>query len=123
MNQEKINDSSKEFIRANTITDLLIEKQVEDVLLLDLQSFHTFTDFFIIGTVDNVRQSKTVSDLIHKQKDIFTNGAVIQDGNSDSGWTLLDVGGIVIHLFTRDTREYYDLESLWSDAKTILRIH
>ena len=123
MNQEKISKTDKEFVRANVLTDILVDKQIADVLLLDLRNFQTFADFFIIGTVDNVRKAKTVIDLIYKQKKEFSNIQIKQDGGPESNWILLDVAGIVIHLFTQEARVFYDLETLWSDAKTVLRIH
>ena len=123
MNQEKIRNTDKEFVRANSLTDILAEKQVADILLLDLRSLQTFADFFIIGTVDNIRQAKTVIDLIFKQKKELGTSLIKQDGGPESEWILLDVGGVVIHLFSKETREYYDIESLWSSAKTILHIH
>jgi|TARA_B100001029_G_C14792449_1_gene302581 ribosome-associated protein len=123
LNQEKIRNTDKEFVRANSLTDILAEKQVADILLLDLRSLQTFADFFIIGTVDNIRQAKTVIDLIFKQKKELGTSLIKQDGGPESEWILLDVGGVVIHLFNKETREYYDLESLWSSAKTILHIH
>ena len=123
LNQEKIRNTDKEFVRANSLTDILAEKQVADILLLDLRSLQTFADFFIIGTVDNIRQAKTVIDLIFKQKNELGTSLIKQDGGPESEWILLDVGGVVIHLFSKETREYYDIESLWSSTKTILHIH
>ena len=123
LNQEKIRNTDEEFKRANSLIDILVDKQVADVLLLDLRSLQTFADFFIIGTVDNIRQAKTVIDLILKQKKELRTSLIKQDGGPESDWILLDVGGVVIHLFNKETREYYDLESLWSSAKTILHIH
>ncbi|MFL2634238.1 MAG: ribosome silencing factor [Dehalococcoidia bacterium] len=123
LNQEKIRNTDKEFVRANSLTDILAEKQVADILLLDLRSLQTFADFFIIGTVDNIRQAKTVIDLIFKQKKELGTSLIKQDGGPESEWILLDVDGVVIHLFSKETREYYDIESLWSSAKTILHIH
>ncbi|MBI51916.1 MAG: ribosome silencing factor [Chloroflexi bacterium] len=123
LNQEKIRNTDEEFKRANSLTDILADKQVADILLLDLRALQTFADFFIIGTVDNIRQAKTVVDLISKQKKELGASLIKQDGGPESDWILLDVSGVVIHLFNKETREYYDLESLWSSAKTILRIH
>lgn len=123
LNQEKIRNTDKEFVRANSLTDILAEKQVADILLLDLRLLQTFADFFIIGTVDNIRQAKTVIDLIFKQKKELGTSLIKQDGGPESEWILLDVDGVVIHLFSKETREYYDIESLWSSAKTILHIH
>ena len=116
LNQEKIRNTDKEFVRANSLTDILAEKQVADILLLDLRSLQTFADFFIIGTVDNIRQAKTVIDLIFKQKKELGTSLIKQDGGPESEWILLDVGGVVIHLFNKETREYYDLESFWSNG-------
>ena len=60
---------------------------------------------------------------VHKQKKELGNVPIKQDGGPESGWILLDASGVVIHLFSLESRGYYDLESLWSEAKTILRVH
>lgn len=86
LNQEKIRNTDKEFVRANSLTDILAEKQVADILLLDLRSLQTFADFFIIGTVDNIRQAKTVIDLIFKQKKELGTSLIKQDGGPESEW-------------------------------------
>jgi ribosome-associated protein len=44
------------------------------------------------------------------------------EGQSGEGWLVLDYGDVVVHLFSPDMREYYDLEELWSDGKVLLRV-
>ncbi len=59
-----------------------------------------------------------VNDMVRKNYEMHPK----QEGRSDGGWLVLDIGDIVVHLFSPDQREYYDLEQLWSLGKTRLRL-
>ena len=68
----------------------------------------------------NVRQVRTIAEEIEKKlKDEGHSGPVRTEGLQDASWVLLDYGDFVVHVFMRETRSYYDLERLWSDAPRI----
>ncbi|HCU80447.1 MAG: ribosome silencing factor [Chloroflexi bacterium] len=107
---------------AHNAVDILADRQVSDIVLLDLTELSAFADYFVIGTVDNIRQARAVIDSI--QKNLQINGTRIRpEGDPESGWVLMDTqDGLIIHLFSLDTRYHYDLEGLWSHGKEIVRV-
>ena len=107
---------------AHNAVDILADRQVSDIVLLDLTELSAFADYFVIGTVDNIRQARAVIDSI--QKNLQISGSRIRpEGDPESGWVLMDTQeGLIIHLFSMDARDHYDLENLWGHAKEIVRV-
>lgn len=82
--------------------------------MLDVSQVASFTDYFVIATALNGRHMGALLNAF--EKDLANEGvkSLRTEGNSNSGWVLVDFGPVVVHLFTPLDREYYDLESLWS---------
>lgn len=98
----------------------LDDKKLEDIVILDLDGVTTLSDFFIIATASSSPQMKAGSDAVYKElKEEGVTPYAENDNNSDSLWYLTDYGFLVIHLFTQEGREYYDLDKLWHEAKKI----
>ncbi len=77
-------------------------------------------DYFVIATGNNRRQLHAISEEIdHHLEDELGDHRMGIEGYSDSRWILLDYGSVVIHLFDAETREFYALEELWSDAARV----
>ena len=72
------------------------------------------------GTSDRMLDALAKGVLETTKKDYKKKGRV--EGQSGEGWMVLDFGDVVVHLFSADVREYYDLEELWSDGKVLLRV-
>jgi ribosome-associated protein len=91
-------------------------------LLLDIKEVANFTDYFVLcnGTSDRMLDALAKGVLEALKKDFKKRGRV--EGQSQEGWLVLDFGDVVVHLFAPETREYYDLEELWSDGKVLLRL-
>lgn len=90
--------------------------------MLDLKEIASFTDYFVVcnGTSDRMLDAlaKSVVDEMrsqHKKK-----GRV--EGEARDGWLVVDYGDVVVHLFSPDQRDYYQLEELWSEGKILLRL-
>ena len=108
---------------AHTIVEALEEKKGEDILLLDLVGIASFTNHFVICSGGSERTLKALSEEIRRViKDAFDQRPMQVEGDSRSGWILLDYGGVILHLFSPALREYYGLEQLWSDGRVVLRI-
>ncbi len=90
--------------------------------MLDLKDIASFTDYFVVcnGTSDRMLDAlaKSVVDEMrsqHKKK-----GRV--EGEARDGWLVVDYGDVVVHLFSPDQRDYYQLEELWDEGKILLRL-
>ncbi len=112
--------ATDEAIRAARVAGTAIsDKKGEDVKLLDLSQLLVVTDVFLIASGTSTRHVKTlVSDAEDALRDIDRN-PIRREGTDHGQWVLLDYGDLIIHVFDRETREYYDLERLWADAPRI----
>ncbi len=107
---------------AQSLLDVLVDRQASDVVLLDLTALTAFTDYFVIGTVDNIRQARAVTDALTEAAHAVGRDTRIE-GSAEDGWILVDAGdGIFVHLFSLEARIYYDLEGLWHRAQEIVRV-
>ena len=98
---------------AKKIMTILEEKKATDILALDISEISTLADYFILASAENVRQLDALEDAV--EEDVRLE--VKKEGESSSGWILMDYRDIVVHLFTKEQRAFYDLEKIWSDAK------
>ena len=98
---------------AKKIMTILEEKKATDILALDISEISTLADYFILASAENVRQLDALEDAVEEDVRLEVN----KEGESSSGWILMDYRDIVVHLFTKDQRAFYDLEKIWSDAK------
>ncbi len=106
---------------AHHVVDLLVDRQAADVVMLDLTSLSTFTDYFVIATAGNERQLSALIETLdadaHESDLPFR-----QEGTPDGGWVLVDLGTVVVHLFSLEKRAYYNLEGLWRRAQEVVRV-
>ena len=91
---------------------LIEEKKGEQTVVIDLRDVSIPTGYFVITGADNRAQVKAiVSELMEK----LPMKSIHREGLSERRWVILDYGGVVVHVFLREAREFYDIESLWSD--------
>ena len=102
--------------------DLAVGKMGEDVLLLDIRAVSTIADYFVICSCASERQAQAIYEEIRSRLQQMDWRLLHGEGASSSGWILMDYGSIIVHIFLASTRRYYNLEQLWNDAKTIVRI-
>ncbi|MEX0818717.1 MAG: ribosome silencing factor [Pirellulaceae bacterium] len=96
------------------------ENRGRDIVVLDLREVTPVFDFFVIASGTSRRQLHAMSEEIdHKLEDDLGDQRMGIEGYSESRWILLDYGTVVIHLFDDETREYYDIENLWTQAKRV----
>ena len=103
--------------QARRIAALAQEKLARDVVILDMQPVCTYTDYFVVCTGNNPRQTKGIWDEVHghlKRDEGLLPRSVA--GEREATWIVADYLDVVLHLFTPDTRDFYRLEDLWSDV-------
>jgi len=90
--------------------------------MLDTRKICSFADYFVVCNADSDRQIQAIREAIRKA--LKQDGIPIYhtEGTADSGWVLLDVGGVIVHIFSPQQREYYKLDELWSEAAPVVRI-
>lgn len=102
----------------NFIIDSLRESKAKHIVKYDLRDLETPpTDFFIICEADSTTHVKAIAERVEKDlKDDYRILPGGTDGKNTAHWIALDYFTTVVHIFLRDTRTFYDLESLWEDA-------
>ena len=89
-------------------------------MILDMRPECTFTDYFVIATGRNARQTMAIWDEVHgrmKHDERLLPRTI--DGTQEGSWILADYLDVVLHVFTPEAREYYKLEELWSDLPAV----
>ncbi len=93
-----------------------------DVVLLDTRNVSDFTDFFVIASGETDRHLEMMADRIERKIRELGMRRNNREGSGSGGWLLIDFPGFIVHLFNRDTRAFYDLEGLWSQANEVVRL-
>ncbi len=97
----------------------LDDKKGVDISLLEITDVTTLADHFLICTGTSNTHVKSLCDAVEEALDNAGEPALRREGHRSGTWVLLDYGCLVVHVFTEETRQFYDLERLWSDAKKI----
>lgn len=114
------NEGLSSLEQARRIAALAAEKLAEDVVILDMRPVCVYTDFFVLATGRNPRQTKAIYDEVHsqlKQESKLFPRAV--DGQVEAEWIIADYLDVVLHVFTPETRQFYRLEDLWGDVPAV----
>ena len=101
---------------AHRISDIIFTKKGSNVLVVDLRKLVSFTDYFVICSADSDTQVKAIADEVDK---VLSDDGIKcwhKEGLKALSWVLLDYVDVVVHVFKKDSREFYNLEKLWGDA-------
>lgn len=97
----------------------LEEKKAEDIKVIDIRDISPIADFFIIADGSNQNQIQAMRDAADEA--LYKAGLKVKqvEGNSNSTWILMDYSDIIIHIFSKEDRLFYDLERIWRDGKFV----
>ena len=98
----------------------LSDKKGGDIKIIDIHEVSVLADYFIIADGSNINQVQAMAD--HVQEVLGREGWECRqvEGYQNANWILLDYGDVIIHLFSREDRLFYDLERIWRDGKTFV---
>ncbi|MDD6504983.1 MAG: ribosome silencing factor [Lachnospiraceae bacterium] len=97
----------------------LEDKKAEDVTVIDISGVSTIADYFIIANASNQNQLTAMQDAVDEA--MYKEGVHAKqiEGNRSSTWILMDYQDVIVHLFSKEDRLFYDLERIWRDGKVI----
>jgi len=104
---------------ARMIASAAKEKIAKDTIILDLDHLTLIADYFVITSGDSSPQLKAISNYIMRTTKKSKIRLLNFEGKPETGWILLDYGDVVVHIFSREKREFYNLEYIWQEAKLI----
>ena len=104
---------------AKNIVESLEDKKAEDIHIIDIQEVSSIADYFIIASGNNRSQIQALAD--HVEEVLGKEGLALKqvEGYDAANWVLMDYQDIIIHLFDRENRLFYDLDRIWRDGKLI----
>ena len=95
------------------------DKKAHDLVALDISGIASFASYFLICTGDSSRQMQAIADEVEKQLKAIGIRPSHVEGYQNSEWILMDYLDLVVHIFSKTARAYYDLERLWRDGKRV----
>ena len=108
---------SKEMVKI--AVHALEEKKGEDIKIIDINGVSVIADYFVLASASNLNQLQALVDSV--EEELFKAGYECKqkEGNMTSTWMLMDYGDVIIHVFSKEDRLFYDLERIWRDGKVL----
>jgi ribosome-associated protein len=95
------------------------EKQGERIVVLDVRDLIVITDYFVVASGGTERQVRTIVEEVEKALRELGTKPVRREGETEGRWVLLDYVDVVVHVFSPEERDFYELERLWRDAPVV----
>jgi ribosome-associated protein len=98
---------------------MLADTRCNHIIVLDVSNLSPVTDFMVIGTGTSPRQMKTACDDVEEMAVPRDFRPISRAGDGGTNWTCIDFFDVVIHVFSQDARQFYDLDAMWGDARPV----
>ncbi|MBS9336309.1 ribosome silencing factor [Fructobacillus papyrifericola] len=108
---------SKELLK--TVLEAIDNKRGEDVTALDMQGVSLLADYFVLASASSTRQVQAIAREV--KEEVVAAGYPIDhiEGFEKAQWVVLDLGDVIVHVFDEESRDFYHLDKLWYDAKSL----
>ncbi len=112
---DKIRDTVNDIVKA------LEDKKAEDIKLIDISGVSDIADYFVIATANNINQMDAMQDAVdeYMTKNGIEAKSIEGHVRDKSNWILMDYRDIIVHLFDKEAREFYNLDRIWKDGKEV----
>ena len=104
------------------IADIIAETPAADTRVIDIHGLTTIADVFVICSGENERQLRAINRAIIDEMMKQDKRPLRLEGDTASGWILMDFGDVIVHIFDVELRAFYDLEERWAEAPVLLSI-
>ena len=104
---------------AKTIAKALDSKKGDSIEILHVEELTTLADYFVLASGGSTTQVRALADEVQDTVEKLGLDLPRREGRGGDSWILLDVGSVIVHVFTQESREYYQLEKLWGDAPLV----
>jgi ribosome-associated protein len=101
------------------INRIVTDRKALEVIVIDMREASSITDYFLICSGGSERQVRAIADAIAEEAEASGLVSLGIEGYRDGHWILMDYGDVIVHVFSQETREFYDLERLWTAAPRI----
>ena len=102
-----------------TVIQALEDKKGEDIQIIDIGEISPIADHFILASGSNRSQIQAMADAVEEKMHQSGHPLKQIEGYDGANWILMDYYGVVVHIFDRDSRMFYDLERIWADGRTL----
>ena len=106
-------------VAAKEVIAALEEKKAEDIKTLDISNVSVMADYFIIASGNNRNQLQAMADFVSEKLHKTGHDLKQIEGYDTANWILMDYGDVIVHIFDKENRLFYDLERIWSDGKEV----
>ncbi len=106
--------------KANFLVKCLEEKKAQDIVALDVFGIASFTEALIFATAVNARHAQTLTDWLVEKLEEQDEEILGIEGYRNANWILIDCNDVIVHIFQKEYREFYNLESMWINAPRLI---
>ena len=103
----------------NVIYNAIEDRKGEDIRILDISGVTVMADYFVIASGNNKNQVQAIADSVNEAMIANKIELKATEGYNTAGWILMDYGDVIVHIFSKEERLFYDLERIWRDGKPI----
>jgi len=105
---------------AKIVINAMEEKKAEDIRIIAIDEVSSIADYFIIANGNNISQVHAIADFVEEK--LGKSGMLPKqiEGYQNANWVLMDYGDVIIHIFDKENRLFYNLERIWKDGKQIM---
>jgi ribosome-associated protein len=96
-----------------------LDKKAEDLIILDVHAISSFADYFVIMSGRSTRHVQGLAEAVESELRTKRTSNANTEGLQEGLWVLLDYDDVIVHIFYKETRGFYDLEGLWHDAPRV----